>query len=260
MKLLSQKNILTKTNKKGQATVELAIMGTIVIMLLAYLLQQGYLYNARQALEMYTFRKALELSKRSYQEKAVNLTVIRDVMLPSFFTGLNRQRLMASASVEYNPWIVYTPKKPQYTSGIQLIQLGEGMIQKGSFFQVPPTKIRIKSDESDDWLWMNSSVREIDPQTEEFKGTSRVSGYSNITRVSEDASAKRAHKTISSQDIIPLPITFEDKRKIEKDYWQQDWEGEYREVEVDANTIPKDIKLTLEEKVERAKDVQTPHF
>src|SRR3989338_3677666 len=102
------KQLVLKSNaKKGQATTELAILGAVVMMVLAYLLQQGYIYNSRQALEMYAFRKALELSRN--QQRGINLTVIRDVVTPSFFTGLNRQRLMASSSVEYNPRMMYIP-------------------------------------------------------------------------------------------------------------------------------------------------------
>jgi len=148
-----------KGSKKGQATTELAIIGTLVIMALAYLIQYGYMYNNRQALEMYAFRKALELSKQ--YERGITLTVMRDVILPSFFTGVSRQRLMATASVEYNPYKLYSPyqEDPEDVPTWQLIQLNDGMIRKNYFLQVPPTLITTRNDTgSDIAMWSSSSV------------------------------------------------------------------------------------------------------
>ncbi len=167
---------------KGQATAELAIMGAIVLMLLSYLVSQGFLYNNRQALEMYTFRKALQLSKQ--QERGINLTVIRDVITPSFFTGLSRQRLMSTSIVEYNPWIIWEakPGEPQHVASLQLLQVNDAMIQgnsgQGYFLQIPPTLVDIGQGSR----WGTSAIDEIDPQTQQVKVSPRSSNYSSETK------------------------------------------------------------------------------
>ena len=135
------RRLCLRRNNKAQATAELAIMGSIVIMLLAYLLQQGYIYNARQSLEMYTFREALAKSKGD--ERGVTLTVVRDMISTSFFTGLNRQRLMATSSVDYNPWVMYDPNIYQDLPTKYLLQIGEAMVRNRLFFEVPPTRMRV---------------------------------------------------------------------------------------------------------------------
>ena len=249
-------------NREGQATTELAIMGTVIIMVLAYLLQQGYIYNARQALEMYTFRKALELSKA--QERGITLTVIRDVITPSFFTGLNRQRLMATASVEYNPYKAYIPKEedPQDVSTRQLIQIGEAMIRKGSFFEVPPTKIKVTTEDQEgdaEPMWTTSSISEIDAQTNPVRVTQRVSDYDYSTALSENTLAKTITKKLESRDKIPTAVTFEKAEKIIENYQKEDWAGKIVSVTVSPETIPKNVVLTLEEIVRREKRVQTYH-
>jgi len=242
-----------KRNKKGQATTELAIMGSIVIMLLAYLVTQGYIYNARQSLEMYAFRKALELSRG--QERGIDLTVIRDVFVPSFFSGFNRQRLMAQSSVEHNPWKVWIPKAedPEDVPTRKLIQLNDGMIKQGYFFEVPPTKATIVVPDSGDPKWINSPISEIDPQNKSTKST-----YTNYTAVVSSAKQQRVGKVNASTDTIPTAIVFErDEDRIRNNYLKDDWKGEISSVDIDEGTIPKDVNLILEETVTRDKDVRT---
>lgn len=256
------KQLVLKSNaKKGQATTELAILGAVVMMVLAYLLQQGYIYNSRQALEMYTFRKALELSRK--EQKGISLTVIRDIITPSFFTGLNRQRLMASSSIEHNPHIMYIPyeEDPEHTPSRQLVQMDEAMIKNKIFFEVPPTKIKIEirdSGEPPEWQWMGSAISGIDPQTKSVKLTERTSEYKNVTATSEDYYQKNIAKTLETKDVIPTQIEFDDEERIIENYTKDDWENEIIKVEVAKATIPKDLELTLEEKVRREKHVQTP--
>lgn len=251
--------------KKGQATTELAIMGTVVIMVLAYLIQQGYIYNCRQALEMYAFRKTLELSQS--EERGINLTVIRDVISPSFFSGLNRQRLMASSSIEYNPYKIYTPyaEDPEDVPSRQFIQLNEAMIRNGDFFEIPPTKVRVERRDDQgqvaqdtEWMWVASSVNEIDPQNLPVRVTRRTSNYNYGTTITEDRQNRVISKDLESEDIIPTVITFEDEQRTVDNYFTEDWEGRISSVGLDTSTIPKNINLILEETIRREKSVQTP--
>lgn len=258
------KNKLTRfLSLTGQATTELAIMGTIVIMVLAYLLQQGFIYNCRQSLEMYTFRKALQLSRG--ENRGIGLQVIRDVIVPSFFSGLNRQRLVSVASIDHNPFILYNPSEndPEHVESRQLIQINEAMIRSGYFFEVPPTKIKVKVKEKKNeevpkpkWMWTSSSIRNLDSPTEKnIKTTPRISRYNYVTKISEDGSGKTTSKILRSEDKIPFIITFENKQEIIDKYMKDD---KIESVEVDESTIPKDVNLILDETVERTRNVWTP--
>jgi hypothetical protein len=243
-------------NKKGQATTELALMGTVIIMLLAVLVQQGFLYNSRQALEMYAFRKALELSRA--EERGYTLTVARDVITPSFFTGINRQRLQASASVEYNPWKVYDPDEPQYVARKQLLQIGEGMIRNGLFIEVPPMKMFMAGQ----WQWTPSVIKELDSQTDldTPKNRRRESTYNYAIRTQEGQAKKTITKKLSSQDIVPMLLTFEEKGTIIENYKKDDWDGTVGDIDIDGSTIPRKVNLQLEETVVKERVVTTPHY
>lgn len=256
-------NRLALKKNKGQATTELAVMGTIVLMALAYLLQQGYFYNSRQALEMYAFREALKLSRA--QERGISLTVSRDVITPSFFSGLSRQRLMASSSVEVNPWKVYVPEEdtPQDVARYQLLQINEAMIRDGKFILIPPTKAKVKPEGEDSkWQWIDSSIREIDPQIpseeqEQATPFKNISNYTYLTSTSEDSYAKTIAKNLETHDIIDRGITFETKEKIIDDYNRNSTESHMEDLE--ETTIPIPIKFTLSEQVLKEKTTTTPH-
>jgi uncharacterized protein YeeX (DUF496 family) len=263
-------------------------MGSVVIMLLAYLMQQGFLYNSRQALEMYTFRAALAESKKDSlpgtggtQPRGVMLTVIRDIIVPSFFSGLSRQRLMASASIDHNPYILYLPDKnsPEHISQRQLMQIGDPMIKKGYYFEVPPTMVKVvtedneNEDEDKQWSWTNSAVSEIDPQSERQinpGGTprDRISEYNNTTAVAEvtdqgqqlTPAGKYVSKTLESNDTVPIEMTFESAADIIENYQKEDWEDKIvGDVEVDEGTIPKDARLEIKERLRREKNEYTPN-
>jgi hypothetical protein len=243
---------------KGQATTELAIAGAIIIMVLAYLIQYGYIYNCRQSLEMYTFRKALQLSRE--KQRGIALTVIRDVILPSFFTGISRQRLMASANVVYNPYLIYIPweQDPEDVPTIQLVQINDGMIRNGYFFQVPPTLIKINRNDVDDDeeepQWGTSSISEFDSQAQLEQKSSQ---YAYLTNVSENRLYHNMNKQLTSRDIIPTKIIFDRESTTENNYRADDWEGKIDNIEVYAGTIPKDVNMIVDETITKTKNVRT---
>lgn len=262
----------TLNKNKGQATTELAIMGAIVLMLLSYLVSQGFLYNNRQALEMYTFRQALKLSKD--QERGINLTVIRDVITPSFFTGLSRQRLMASSIVDYNPWIIWQAydEDPEDTAYRQLVQVNDAMIKGGNFMEVPPTK----SNTGDGLRWGTSTVEEIDPQTQPVRVSGRVSTYSseidsqeNPNYIASDGFTpkqgdKKVVKKNESKDFVPIAITFEPAEKIQQNYQKENWGSKDSNPGYVSNAgsvpiynIPANIVLNFSETLKRERMVDT---
>ncbi len=245
--------------RKGQATTELAIAGALVIMMLGYLMQQGFIYNSRQALEMYTFRRAVELSKA--KERGVALTVSRDVVVPTFFTGIARQRLVSSTSVEINPWMLYIADNPADVGTYQLIQMNEKMIRQGQYILVPPSQVKISQvdqEEAPEWEWTTSMVREFDPQDPAHRSVSvapdKQSNYTNTATISEDSSNKTVHKSLVSRDIESRAVNFENAAKvIESTSKDPDITG------VEVGVIPPNITFTVDETIERTKNVSTPH-
>ncbi|MFH1441996.1 MAG: hypothetical protein ABIH18_08165 [Candidatus Omnitrophota bacterium] len=238
-------------NIKGQATTEFAIMGAFVIMLLTYLLQQGFVYEARQNLEMYTFRQALKKSRQ--EERGISLTVIRDMVSPSLFSGISRQRLMASAVVEYNPWKLYVADRAQDVPTKQYLQVGDAMIEKGSFIEIPPTNVRVKTKDNNDWAWTTSSIKDMDRK--ELREE-----YDYSTTVKETREKKEVEKILENKQTIVEGIGFEhDVNEIKQGYFDNDLKHDYEEVEVDANTIPKDIHIIIEETLKRGYIVEANH-
>lgn len=247
---------------KAQATTELAIMGSIILMALLFLAQQGFFYIARQGLDMYTFRQALAMSKQT--GRGISLTTVRDIISPSFFTGLKRSRIMASVSVETNPWDLWEAvsndeeDSPQDIDTFQLIQIGEGMLQNDHFIKLPVTKVKVKTKDRDEWGYVNSIIREFDAQTPLYL-LQRISNYNYNTTYSEDKNKKQLIQTLETSDQIPLVITFQNATKIAEDYKKNDWEGEIENVTVDNTTIPQNIMLTLEEIIKKERKVNTNH-
>jgi len=259
----------TRRNEKGQATAELAILGAIIIMLVAYLLQQGFLYNAKQSLEMYAFRQALRLSQQ--EQRGITLTVIRDVMSPSFFTGLTRQRIMATSSVEYNPWVVYTPDRPEDIASRRLFQIGDAMINSDTFYEIPPTKVKVDTNSQEgQWYWETSAIGDIDPQstaglTPQSVPRKTITSIDNTTIVSEDAQGKTVQKNLKSTDSIPTIITFDDAARIEamrkaENAALKDGNSDSEAVKaVSVADIPFNVKFQLEEIATRSKQATTLH-
>lgn len=61
----------------GQATTEIAVMGTIILVIFGVLLRYGQMFNAQQEAQMYAFRKSLELAqKRTNDAKFGGATVV----------------------------------------------------------------------------------------------------------------------------------------------------------------------------------------
>ncbi len=254
------KRHILRNRTKGQATTELAVAGVIIIMMLGYLMQQGFVYNSRQALEMYTFRRALQLTKST--ERGVNLTVTRDLIVPSFFSSIGRQRIQAASSVEVNPWVIWIPKdgEAEDIGTYQVLQLDEKMIRNNQYVLIPPTLAKIKQadDEEDpEWMYVPSPVREIDPQTA-LTTPAKTSTYSYTTNIRENRTAgeKETNKVLTSRDVMNRGITFQTADKMRTDYLK---DPDIASAEIDGSTIPKAAIITIDETVTKAKQVKTPY-
>jgi len=269
----------SKRQFKAQATAEMAIMGSILIFVLGFLLSHGVSSKDRQGLEMYTFRKALQLSREN--DRGINLTVIREGLSPTLSPAIGRSRMMASASVEINPWKIWQPgpgendpngkdSDPEDTPSWQLLQIGDAMIADKAFLKIPPTLMQVvtkedqdKNREKDMWMWRQSSIRELgnpnEPKTFDYTYQTDI----NETSTGVCGSArKNTTQRLASDDIIPIPITFEyydtsSGRNIDADYKKDDpYQGtgadeEIKAVNIRQSTVPKDIIFYQKEKIQR---------
>lgn len=89
----------------GQALLELAIFGSILIMLLGIILNYGLRFNFEQKTQMSAFRKALEMSANDATGNQGNLTLVTDKHIPNpsnpFAVG-SVMPFMSSANVVRN--------------------------------------------------------------------------------------------------------------------------------------------------------------
>lgn len=102
-------------NKKGQATTEIAIFSTILLLAFAALLRWGEVMNKQQELSMLCFRKALHKAYNGYQGGsgfgAASYRMLERVRIVEpfnkYYTGRQRQQLGASNVIFWDPDILY---------------------------------------------------------------------------------------------------------------------------------------------------------
>lgn len=63
LRKITQSKAQARLTSVGQATTELAVFGTIILVIFAALLRYGSTYSTKQEAQMYAFRKAAELAK-----------------------------------------------------------------------------------------------------------------------------------------------------------------------------------------------------
>jgi len=100
----------------GQALLELAIFGSILLFCFGILIQYGLSLNYRQALQMITFRRAVDLSynrsSRGVSDTNVNLVVIHDKSIPDPsdpYSIKNRSPYVHQASAVYSDKMYQSP-------------------------------------------------------------------------------------------------------------------------------------------------------
>lgn len=106
---------LLKSNQRGQATTELAIFGTILLLAFAALLQWGQIMNKQQEVAMLCFRKAMHKAYHNYQGGngfgGASYRMLERVRVVEpfnkYYTGRQRQQLGASNVILWDPDILY---------------------------------------------------------------------------------------------------------------------------------------------------------
>ena len=117
--------------KRGQAILELAIFGSLLIMLLGILLNYGLRYNAQQQVTQHAFRKALvKAYDAPYPGKPISTTevMVNDLHIPdpghAFGLG-SVTPVSSSASLIRNPKMELTPDNSSEAPQIDININGE---------------------------------------------------------------------------------------------------------------------------------------
>lgn len=94
-----------RLNRTGQATTEMAILGSLLLIALAGMLRYGQIMAKQQELQMYSFRKALSKIDEAYDRGIgrVSYSVYKDIhmvdLFAKYYDGRQRRRLSASNSI-----------------------------------------------------------------------------------------------------------------------------------------------------------------
>jgi len=89
-------------SKKGQSALEIAILGSLILICFSYILSYGQRLNFEQQLRMEAFRKAIQ---RSYYKNApVSYTLYRDSRFADLFSGYGRGQPTASSATAAVMW------------------------------------------------------------------------------------------------------------------------------------------------------------
>jgi hypothetical protein len=216
-------------NRKSQAIAELAILGAIIITLLATLVSYAFSYSQRQSLEMYTFRKALELSRKTGIERKVDLTVIRYIFEPSFFSGLKKQMRQSSASLDTNTKYLYIANEAQDTGSMSLVQIGEAMINAEKTIKFPSVYIRVRTygeknnpdsiDEKKVDVWQSAGNFVKEYKTEGIEDTG---DYRDVIKIQDSPAGRTATKNMMSHDIKTFIVEFMKPEEIALSFFKSD--------------------------------------
>jgi len=139
--------------KRGQAATELAIFGSIMLMIVAAMLNYGQTLATQQELQMYAFRRALQFSRARINDggaaRQAEFTVFKEVYPVNLLeSGVAKTRISASASVDWeSDSSTLTGEDPQ-DFGVQYWQLGRRMIRDNQLIELPKMKVKVKRDDN----------------------------------------------------------------------------------------------------------------
>ncbi|MDD5080347.1 MAG: hypothetical protein PHH68_08540 [Candidatus Omnitrophica bacterium] len=71
------------SNLKSQSLSEMAVFGTILLLVLGFLLRYGLQYNYQQQVKMEAFRRSMKMAEESNAPQSQQITVVKDVQIPN---------------------------------------------------------------------------------------------------------------------------------------------------------------------------------
>jgi hypothetical protein len=258
---------LTRINKKsGQAATELAIFGSVMLMILAAMINYGQTLATQQELEMYAFRRALQLSRARYLDngaaRQVGFTVFREVYPVALGEpDVQRQKVSGSASVDWESDSGTLTGEDPEDFGVQYWQLGTRMIKNNEMIQLPRMKVKRERDMAEvrgfletvwDVITGGGGNDPIDVWTSAPVDQS-LSNNIKITNAREDfrelAGRITNTQNITSQENNNLTMVMQSVQKIRQ------WDPKI--ASITQSTIPGDITILESENINKTKTWQT---
>ncbi len=123
-----------RLNRRGQAMIELAVMGSLSLMALALLIQMGLRMNYQQEIEQQTFRQAQKVAKTGDPVQAVVIYQIRNRIMPNPSFGMPirpRVQTQASSSVTWHPRLTRLQNKDRPSEPLIRVELDDWRPGKG---------------------------------------------------------------------------------------------------------------------------------
>ena len=94
-----------RINNRGQGLAELAVFGSLLLVVFGFLVRYGLQYNYKQEVKMEAFRRSLKMAYDSDTPKDQSVILVKDVHIPNpqdMFTQGDRQSVKAPASVYWS--------------------------------------------------------------------------------------------------------------------------------------------------------------
>ena len=142
---------------KGQATTELAILGSIILLILGAMIRYSQTMSASQRMQMYAFGEAARMAmSRANNDKMgrVSFTAVQDIY-PVDITGFRpiSTNVSGSATVLYDPEMTFYDGTDREDYGKNYIQVGRDMMARNEIIEFPQMHTRRRYDERGSASW-----------------------------------------------------------------------------------------------------------
>lgn len=261
--------------KRGQAATELAIFGSIMLIIVAAMLNYAQTIAMQQEVGMYAFRRALHLSKKRGEvgaAKQVDLTVFKEVYPVALLeSGAERQKVSASASIsiENDSDLLDMDERDSYPA--HYWQLGRRMVARNELVELPLMKVEVIPDpDSESRSFIKNLYQYFfgggggGGPTEVWQGAPVELTLTNNLKTTEalDSTQEQSGSTTNSQHVVArednqMVMQMQPNDKIIN--WSYSYvKGSYRNKIVQIYSKPGDITVKEQEDIAKDKTWQTP--
>lgn len=153
-----QTMIMFNNKIRGQATAELAILGSIILLILGAMLRYGQTISASQKMQMYAFEKAVKFAKGRAAQGShmgrVSFNAVEDIY-PVDVTGFHAQgtNVSGSATVLYDPEMSFYDGTDREDYGKSYTQAGREMMARNEVIEFPQINVTRKNDSKGSSAW-----------------------------------------------------------------------------------------------------------
>lgn len=257
--------------KRGQAATELAIFGSIMLIIVGAMVNYGQTLATQQELEMYAFRRALQLSRARINDngaaRQVGFTVFKEVYPVNLLeSGVAKSRISASASVDWESDAGdFDTENPNPTDfGTQYWQLGRRMIRDNQLIELPKMKVKRQRDETETrgfLEWLINSITGLlgsDDEIDVYESapieqvlTNKVTVSTTQDNIEETNGRVSTGTTAQAEEDEALTLLMQPRDKI---VGPEAWDPKVKEI----YEMPGDVAITQSEKVSKDKFWETP--